>query len=74
MEYYKKIVLRLVSHDLTFNLCCSYYFEHNCIHIYNKYGKHFQHPTRDLLDVIFEFVRWCPHFELETPEFLDKEM
>ena len=27
--------------------------------IYKKYSKQFQDPTRDLLESIVEFVRWC---------------
>ena len=32
--------------------------------IHKKYTKHFQDPTRDLLDPMVEFGRWCPYFEL----------
>ena len=33
--------------------------------IYKKDTKHFQDPTRDLLDQMVELVRWCPYLELE---------
>ena len=42
--------------------------------IYKKYSKHFQDPTRVLLDPIVEFVRRCPYLELEPHIFLLNEM
>ena len=38
------------------------------------YSKHFQDPTRVLLDPMVEYVRWSPYFELEALKFLRKEM
>ena len=39
-----------------------------------KNSKHFQDTTRDLLDPMVEFVRWCPHLESEPLKFLHNEM
>ena len=41
---------------------------------FTKYNKHFQDPTRNLSDPMFEFARWCPYLELESHKFLHNEM
>ena len=41
--------------------------------IYQKYSKHFQAPTRDLLDPMVELVRWCPYLELEPLKLFHNE-
>ena len=42
--------------------------------IYKKYTNHFQDFTRDLLDAMVEFVRWCPYLEIEPLKFVHDEM
>ena len=42
--------------------------------MFEKYSKHFQDPSRDQLDRMDKSVRWCPNFELETLQFLLKEL
>ena len=44
------------------------------VHFKFRTTKHFQDPTRDLLDPIDEFVRWCPYLELKPLKFLHIEM
>ena len=34
----------------------------------------FEDPTREPLDPMDEYVRWCPYFKLEPLKFLHKEM
>ena len=52
----------------------NYYINTSIKGIYKKYTKHFQDPTRDLLDPMVEFVRCCLYLELEPHQFLHNEM
>ena len=42
--------------------------------IYKKFTKHFQDLTKNVLDPMVEFVRWCPYLELKPLKFLHKEI